>query len=193
MKAILRTMILAGGLLFAPNHTLAGGLDLDIQPYLGAGLGAFNLDAGLGSDTAFGGFGTVGANLNEYLAVEVRVGASADATVTTPVGAGLLTTTSSIDWFVSYLAKPQFPLTGNLNVYGLIGATTLKTSFTTLGSSLTNTSTGFSFGGGLEYKLTDQVSIGGEWVQYASDADLNSPTFPGLDVWGASATIRYQF
>lgn len=193
MKAILRTMILAGGLLLVPGQILAEGFDLDVKPYLGGGVGAFNLDAGLGSDTAFGGFGTVGANLNEYFALEVRIGASSDATVTVPVGFGLLTTTSSIDWFVSYFAKPQFLLTGDLNIYGLVGATTLKTSFTTLAVQLTNTSTGFSFGGGLEYQLTDQLYIGGEWVRYATDADLLSPTFPGLDVWGASATIRYQF
>ena len=188
MKVILRAMLLVGGLLLVPSHILAEGFD--VQPYLGAGIGAFNLDAGAGSDTTVGGFGTFGAGLNENFAVELRFGATSSATTTF---AGFLPIDSSVDWFVSYLAKPQIILTGDLNIYALIGGTTMKSTATILGTNFSHTGTGFSYGAGLEYKAGDQVYIGGEWIQYATDADINSPTFPGLDVWGASATIRYKF
>jgi len=194
MKSIFRTMVLMCFLSFIPSSLLADDFDLDVRPYLGGGIGAFNIDAGFGSSTSFGGFGTVGANLNKYIAVEVRTGASSDASVTV---LGTVNTTSGVDWFVSYLAKPQFSVFGDGNIYGLIGATTLKTTFTAIGPggsfAVSKTGTGFSFGGGFEYKLMNNIYVGAEWVQYASDADVNAVPFPGLDVWGASGVVRYQF
>jgi len=179
---------------FVPSQLLAEGFDIDVHPYLGAGSGAFSVDAGFGSDTVFGGFGTIGANLNDYLAVEARVGASTDSTMTL---LGSVNATSGVDWFVSYLAKPQYPVTGDLNIFGLAGATTMKTTFSAVGPggsfSVSHTGTTFSFGGGAEYQLLDNVYVGAEWVQYANDADVNAVPFPGLDVWGASGSIRYQF
>jgi len=162
----------------------------DLKPYVGGGLTYFNLDSGVGSsDSTFGGFGTIGVEFNEYFAFETRLGASTDATQTV-LGVSVNT---GIDWFTSYLGKIQYPVSDNLHVYGLVGGTTLKTTISAQSASFSNTSTDFSYGGGAEFEVQDRLHLGVEWVQYATDKNINSPTFPGLDVWGLSGTLRYEF
>lgn len=186
-----RTLKIAGlALAMALGATSAQAAELDIKPYAGFGVGAFNMDAGFGSAYAVGGFGILGIDLHENFAAELRAGTTGNASVTV---AGILPTENSADWFVSYLGKVKMPIGDQLGVYGLAGATTMKAKFATLGASLTKTTTSFSFGGGLEYDMDDQLHIGAEWVQYANEANATSPTFPGIDMWGISGTLRYNF
>ena len=159
------------------------------HPYLGVGVGVFNLDAGFGSANAAGFFVDGGADFNQYLGAELRLGTTDKASVSV-VG---IPTDNSIDYFFSYFAKPRFPVNDQLDVYALLGGTILKTKFSSLGGSVTNTSTDFSYGAGIQYKATDQLKVGAEWVRYAKDANVNSLTFPGLDAYGISATLNYAF
>jgi len=190
MTSFLRVYVMTFILLFSISSAEAQDFDFNPQPYVGGGLGGFNVDAGVSSDTVFGGFGLLGVNFNEYIGFEGRVGATADGSSTV----NRVQTDFGVDWFVSYLAKLQLPVSEELVIYGLLGGTTIGTRFQPLGGlEQTNSGTNFSFGVGLEYRIQGQLYVGGEWVQYASDADVNAPAFPGLDVWGASATIRYEF
>jgi hypothetical protein len=177
-------------LLFASTPANAQDMEMNPQPYFGAGLGGFIVDPGLGSDTVLGGYGLFGVGLNEYIALEGRIG-------TTGNGSALINntqTTFGVDWFFSYLAKFQLPVSEDLRIYGLLGGTTLSTNYQKLGAlKKTNTSANLSIGFGVDYLIQDQLYIGGEWMQYASDANIHAPVFPGLNVWGATATFRYEF
>jgi len=90
-----------------------------------------------------------------------------------------------IDWFVSYLAKLQYPIVEKVRVYLLAGGTTAEATAASLGFggpvSASDTNTSFSIGGGADYRVTDQILIGGEWVHYFEDVD------------GFVGTVKYEF
>jgi len=180
-----RYILIAAALLFASSSVVQA---QEIKPYAGVGVGGYSLDFGLtSSETVVGGFVYFGVDLHENIAAEVRVGTTANASYLNVIDYG-------VDWMISYFAKPQLELADGFKVYALLGGTTMKTQFgSNLPGSLTNTSTDFSYGGGAEFKVSGQQSIGIEWVQYAKNADITNPVFPGLDVSGFSATFKHQF
>jgi len=127
----------------------------------------------------------VGADFHEYLGAEIRAGSASNGSA---AGFSKL----NMDWFVSYLAKFQLPATEYLRFYAVVGATTLRSSLTqTNGVKLSSTKTDVTAGGGLDYRILDNLLISGEWTQYANkfDPSLNK----GLDVWGATGLIKYEF
>jgi len=159
--------------------------DFYFQPYAGVGFGVFNLSTNNNSDNVFGAYGVLGADFHEYLGAEFRIGSAADGSA-----AGF--SELSLDWFTSFLAKFQFPATEYLRIYGLLGATVLHSNLTqTTGVQLGKTNADFTFGGGLDYHILDNLMIAGEWTQYANKYDAT--TKKGLDVWGATALIKYEF
>ncbi|HXH71485.1 MAG TPA: outer membrane beta-barrel protein [Mariprofundaceae bacterium] len=186
------------------------------HPYVGAGVGDFIIDAGPGSKAAFGGYGMVGNDFNDNVGVEVRFGTTGKTggTLIVPVGfsqpdtVGPVTLTTptpakvSIDWFVAYLLKLQYPFTNGFRVYGVIGATTMKSRFTfaspvppfTYAPTAHATTTTFSYGGGFDYGLNDQWRVGVDATVYSNKATTTpNANFSGLDVWGITATARYGF
>jgi len=84
----------------------------------------------------------------------------------------------------------------NFRIYGLVGGTTLKSTFTfaTLGRTGHSTDTTFSYGGGIEYRIGSQWLLGVDAMVYANDASTDpGVNFTGLDVWGLTGTIKYEF
>jgi len=159
--------------------------DFFFAPYIGGGLGSFNLSTGSDSDTVFGGYGVIGADLHRYLGIEARFGSASD-------GAAKGFSRLSMDWFVSYLAKFQLPATEYLRFYAVVGGTTMRSSLTrTSGVEVADTKTDFTAGGGLDYRVLDNLLIAGEWTQYVNKFD--GLTQRGLDVWGASGLIKLEF
>ena len=162
----------------------------DIKPYAGIGIGSFTTDYGTGikSKSSIGGFLQAGVNVNPYIAAELRIGGVSSSNVSAPATPG---TTSKVNSFVSYLVKPQFPVAEHTKVYALIGATTEKVSLTVPGFGTgSSTKTQISFGGGVAYKLQNNLSIGAEYVQYSNNANgLNNKA----KVTGFSGTIEYSF
>lgn len=208
MQYMLRAICLMVGLLVVALPAQA----IDFKPYAGAGAGVFIIDAGVGAENAFGGFGILGADLHENYGIEFRVGTTGDTgkTVIVPItGPGGITNrvgpiilptptaaTIRVDWFVSYLLKLQYPVNDVFNLYGLVGATTMnsKLNFPSLGRTGHTTKTSFSFGGGIDYGLGNQWSVGLDAMVYANDANTNpGALFEGLDVWGVTATAKYKF
>jgi len=185
----------------------------EFNPYAGVGLGAVIIDAGLGGKNAFAGYGIVGANLHENYGVEVRVGTSGktSGTVTVPTGNfeetnfGNIPITAptpaniSLDWFVAYLLKLQYPVSDLFKVYGVVGGTTIKSKFAFTSpvsgrTTLHAQNTSFSFGGGFEYGLGNQWTVGVDGTVYANKATTTAgANYSGLDVWGINATARYGF
>lgn len=156
----------------------------EIKPYVGAGAGGFRFvvtSAGVdNSGTSFGGFGILGASINDYIAVELRGGASTNA----DVSAGLKYKHS---YFISYLAKLQYPVGDGVFIHALGGGTTANIKSTGLDTS----KTGISFGGGIRFAVDDQLSFGAEWVRYWHNVSI--PGNRSVDVDGISGTLRYNF
>jgi len=173
-----------------------GGLELMLSPYVGGGLGGFELDYGNGKNFVFGGYGTLGITIFENLAAEVRIGSAGNSSeIDAVLGRNI---SKSVSWFVSYIARPQLEVYSGLNIYGLFGATTLSSSITPRGlPERTSTGTSFSFGVGAEFAIQDHLHMGLEWMRYSSNRDRAAVTaaggYNGMDVNGFVSTLRYDF
>jgi len=75
--------------------------------------------------------------------------------------------------------KPNYDITDDLNLYGLLGAS--KTNTAGLA-----TNTGFSYGAGLDYGITDKVSVFTDFVNYMKKKDVPN-------AWGLTVGAGYQF
>jgi len=168
----------------------------ELRPYIGAGAGLFVLDftaagvTGISNKDVFGGFGTVGFDYGDFFGAELRFGSTSSTSFDVTSAAGTVNETVSLDYFFSYLAKLQFPAAENLRIYGLLGGTSGKATAkintpgfvfaATNTTSVSDTSTSLSFGGGIDFKIKNQFSVGMEWVKYASDTEGFSGT---VKVW----------
>jgi len=165
--------------------------DFDIRPYVGAGIGAFGLElkntAGSQKNTVFGGYAKAGVDIGDYLGAELRLGTTGSGTTGT--------TKLSESYFISYLAKVQYPASSDLNVYAMLGGTTANFKRTVSGVESSKSKTGFSYGFGAEYYLQDTLSIGGEWMQYWTNVKLGTAfgTDAKAKMWGAVGTVAYHF
>ena len=133
-----------------------------------------------------------GVNFNEFFGVETRLAGTADGD--TPVGASKVELGTG---FVSILAKVQYPVSSDFSVYVLGGGTSATLSrkqTTTAGAVLIDdkaTEFGGSYGLGMEFKIKDNMSVSGDWMQYWSSVNVG----PGISttLWGATATFNYYF
>ena len=199
MRYAIRSIVLMfiGIFLTLPAHAA------DFRPYAGGGVGGFLIDAGLGSKDAFGGYVSLGVDLSDYYGVELRLGGTGKTLGNivvpqlAPDGPVLLVPTPakvSIDWFTSYLLKLQYPLSDQTRIYGVIGATTLKSSFLYAGHTGHSTKTTLSYGGGFDYGLGNQWRVGVDATVYSNEANTNpGANFTGVDVWGLTGTAKYEF
>ena len=138
-----------------------------------------------------------GYRLGQYLSFEggyVDLG-KAKATATVPVTATASLSGSGV--FVALL--PQIPLGPSGAIFGRIGlaAVDAKLSAASGGTSLSDSSGAASivFGGGAEFRLTNNVSIRGEWERYAFDETLNLAgvkiNAPDIDLLSASLVFSF--
>jgi len=196
-KHINAALLLMGLAMFSmPAHAQVMSGNSGVQPYVGTGLGFFGLEfkdtTGKFKHTAFGGYANMGVNINQYFALDLRLGRTASASQKSST----TTTTLSVPLFVSYFAKGRIPLTSDLEVYGLLGGTTAKLKGTnTIGFNQQPTKTGLSYGLGMDYRVQDSLSVGAEWVQYWTNVKLNQTwgTNSKAKLWGAVGTIAYHF
>jgi len=79
--------------------------------------------------------------------------------------------------------KPNYNITDELNLYGLLGAAKANMDDW---SSLGVTETGFSYGAGIDYSLGDKVSVFTDVLNYLTEDDSNSQ-------WGLTVGAAYQF
>jgi len=161
--------------------------DFDIHPYAGAGIGAFGLELKGATinqkNTTFGGYGKLGLDIGDYLGAELRFGSTSSGTT------GNVKLSDS--YFISYLAKFQFPVTLDFRPYAMVGGTTAKFKVTDAGVETSNTKTELSYGFGAEYYVQDSLSVGGEWMQYWTNVNLTGNR--EAKIWGAVATVDYHF
>jgi len=170
----------------------------DISYYTGLGVGTINTEhkaAGVDQTaTTFGGYAKFGADFNEYFAAELRLGMSGKNKKTY---AGNNTLTYSSPLFVSYLAKAKYPVTSNIDLFMLAGATTARIKGTSNAATQTKTKTGMSVGAGVDYKINSNVSIGADWMQYMFPVKMTAGSVFLADskarIWGLTTNIAYHF
>jgi len=172
--------------------------------YAGLGLGTVTVDykdgaAGIDQKNASAGaFAYFGVDMNEYLALEARLGATGKNKQTY---AGGIESSFSSPTFLSLLAKIKYPVSSDFDVFMLAGLTTakIKGKLTSAAGVVTQskTKTGASFGVGADYMISDQVSLGAEWVQYLFPVKLTAgsvfATGSKARMWGITGKIAYHF
>jgi opacity protein-like surface antigen len=179
MKKVLASTAMAG-LISAAFATSASAA----QPYVGVGVGAFVIDTGLNRQDTFGGYLQLGDDFSQYVGGEIRVGASGktkEEIVVTPLPA------SKVDWFAAAFLKPKYEFADNWMGYGLIGIATMRASYYPVGAvKQSKTRTGLGYGLGLQYRVSDQYSLGGEWSHL-----LSKPGAPSATVFQGAGVSMY--
>jgi len=88
--------------------------------------------------------------------------------------------------------KPQYPVLDNLNIYGLLGYSAINMSDPASKTKYNDNpfdgdNSGFSFGGGLNYGVTSNISVFTDVVNYLRNFGGTNST------WGANLGVRYNF
>ncbi len=182
--------------------------DFDIKPYIGVGLGMFQLElqkdpdplvakAVSLKDNTFGGYVKLGADVGDYLGAEVRIGGTGTAKKSYPAtyipALGAFDAKLQTDFLVSYLLKLQFPVSDALRIYALGGGTTARGKVTIAKAGFQDSKqvSKPSYGIGLEYSVDDQSRIGVEWMQYWKN--VKTGPYTKASIWGVVATGTFSF
>lgn len=150
--------------------------------YVGAGYSyiAGNLDIiGLSlSEGANAGVVLAGYNINDYLAVEGRYTFSADIDYDT-LGASVEGDTWGI------YVKPQYNLSTDFKVYGLLGYGEVRDL---------DDGAGFQYGFGGAYSVTKNIEVFGDWVRaYDADVSVINPNDGKFTVDLFAVGVNYKF
>jgi len=134
------------------------------------------------TDRQLGVTAIIGYNFMKYLGAELRAALSVSEE-----NAGQ----DNLQEYGIYL-KPQYPVLDNLNVYGLLGYSAINmsdpaTSTNANDNPFDGDNQGFSFGAGLDYGVTENISVFTDVVNYLRDYGGSNST------WGANLGIKYNF
>lgn len=134
---------------------------------------------------------------NEYIGFDMRWGGAGETS-----SAGL---TMQPGLFLSLLVRPSFPVTEQVELYGLAGITSLA-----VGRTATNSTqeiiarAGSSFGMGANFRFNRHLAAGIELVSYQRDVDFGPSNNSGATNWtgvnqakvslsSITANFKYQF
>ena len=106
---------------------------------------------------------TLGLEFTPMLAGEVMLGLNARKGKETVDG---ITVTAKIDRLVGVYVKPKFKLNESVELYGRAGFVSSKVSASALGSSVSDSTSGFSYGIGASYYITPALSINVDYMDY---------------------------
>jgi len=133
-------------------------------------------------DQQLGVTAVIGYNFMKYLGAELRAALSVSEE-----NAGQ----DNLAEYGIYL-KPQYPVLDNLNIYGLLGYSAINmsdpaTSTNANDNPFDGDNQGFSFGAGLDYGVTENISVFTDVVNYLRDYGGSNST------WGANVGVKYNF
>jgi len=128
-----------------------------------------------GQSRQIGFTGILGYDFMDYLGAELRasIGLEEDNYGT------------KMKQYGAYL-KPNVDLGDALNLYGLLGYSTTNMSDCGRGADLGDTNGGLSYGAGIDYGVTENISVFTDIVNYLRDDETRS-------TWGANLGVKYKF
>lgn len=185
LSVVASTMMMAGGDI-APVVDEPVMVVEDNGFYLGLGYGFMNVtvdDAITGTNNFDEDFSSVmlqaGYKFNSYFAVEGRYWFGLDD-VTKTSGTYSETVDAPDAWGI--YAKPMFPVTEDLDIYGLVGYASADIDYSdSTGYSGSDNYDGFSWGLGLSYAITDSFTVFADYVALTDEtiefADINIETY----------------
>jgi len=156
---------------------------LNLDPYFG--FGTSYITAELAGDKAKStGFHFVaGSTLNwisEALAAELRIG----------FGGQYTTFNGDLRLYTSYLLKPSWEVTRQLDMYALAGYST--TSVSIAGKAQSDFSP--SFGLGVNYHIPNEsLSVSAEWLSLYQSSDSSATAISGMDISGISINFVFEY
>jgi opacity protein-like surface antigen len=173
----LATASYAGGKFVAPAVVPVVPIPQVINPwpiYVGLGLVAVNLDRdpclcgeAETKDLRYGGVMRLGWDFNNYIGIEARALKTFDDNVF-----------SETEHYGLYL-KPQYHVSSQMNIYGLLGYGKTTVDYTNGVRSSTTEENGFSYGAGFEYDFGSDESLG----TYSRTFDGQGDQEKGWGMW----------
>jgi len=163
------------------------------EPYVGLGIGAFNLGSGVTKKAVAGGYLQLGDDFSEYLGAEVRIG------TTGKTGEELtLQPRMKIEYYGAAFLKPKYQFDDQWMGYALLGIATVRSSYSETGLAVQKkTRTGYAYGLGLQYRVADSYSLGLEYSHMLSKPKTNATairtSFQGLEASSLSLSAKYHF
>ena len=178
----MKRVILLWLMLFFSSATVHAS-QLNLDPYFGFGTSLISADfAGEKANTP-GFYFTAGSALNwisEDLAAELRIG----------FGGQYTTFNGDIRLFTSYLMKPSFEITRQLDVYGLLGYSSTSVSI----AGQTEADVSPSFGLGFNYRIPNEsLSVSGEWFNLYQSSDSSTTSISGMDISGVAINFVFEY
>ncbi|HSH48814.1 MAG TPA: porin family protein [Halomonas sp.] len=162
------TVIAAASALLAAGMATAAQAQQVNSPqfYVGGDAMFWELDNKRGSDRDSVGLRVRGgAQFNDYLALEGHL------------GTGGSDGSAELDYLVGAYGKGILPVTDQFRFYGLAGITEVDYDM--------DRESDFSYGAGLEFAVTPQLSVGADYMRYLDKSDYNFNA--------ASVGMRYRF
>lgn len=130
--------------------------------------------------------GRIGYFVANQVALEGRLGIGlADDTVTVTAFGTSVDVGVELDRLFGFYVVGYLPLAEVASVYGLIGYTDAKATFSANGFSMSETDSGLSYGVGAEFHLADDLAINGEYIRYLDES--------GYDLSALSFGLRFNF
>ncbi|RME02181.1 MAG: porin family protein [Bacteroidetes bacterium] len=169
------------------------GLAQASEPYVGVGFGAFNLGSGVTKKAVSGGYLQVGDDFSENFGGELRIG------TTGKTGEEFtLQPRMKIDYFAAAYLKPRYQFNDQWMGYALLGVATIRASYSEPGLvQQKKTRTGYAYGIGAQYRVSDDYSFGLEYSHMLSKPKTNATAiktnFQGLETSSLSLSAKYHF
>lgn len=187
---LLGTALLSAGKNTAPAETPVAPVALPWPLYIGLGVVMTDIDRDpcpcangetIAEDHRYGGVLRIGMDFNEYLGVEARVLKSLES--------GVFSETTHYGLYF----KPQFSLSEDLKIYGLLGYGTTEIDYTNGIRDSSTDESGVAYGAGVEYRLSrDEDGNGWSlWADYSRVLKDKGAVHSTVDVFAAGGMYHF--
>lgn len=187
---LLGTALLSAGKNTAPAETPVAPVALPWPLYIGLGVVMTDIDRDpcpcangetIAEDHRYGGVLRIGMDFNEYLGVEARVLKSLES--------GVFSETTHYGLYF----KPQFSLSEDLKIYGLLGYGTTEIDYTNGIRDSSTDESGVAYGAGVEYRLSrDEDGNGWSlWADYSRVLKDKGAVHSTVDVFAAGGMCHF--
>lgn len=187
---LLGTALLSAGKNTAPAETPVAPVALPWPLYIGLGVVMTDIDRDpcpcandetIAEDHRYGGILRIGMDFNEYLGVEARILKSLES--------GVFSETTHYGIYL----KPQFSLSEDLKIYGLLGYGTTEIDYTNGIRDSSTDESGVAYGAGVEYRLSrdEDGNAWSLWADYSRVLKDKGAVHSTVDVFAAGGMYHF--